>query len=72
MPRVRILQAVAGEAFSWMAGEEIDMSAEDAAKWADGYRGELVGDSVETPENAAPAVETTATTTRPTRRTTKK
>lgn len=61
MPRVRILQAVAGETFSWRPGEEIDMSAADAKVWADGYRGELVrGEQAETPERGQAAPETTA------------
>jgi hypothetical protein len=68
VPRVRILQAVAGEAFSWAAGDEVDMSAEDAAKWADGNRGELVrGGSTETPEDGAKAAETTSERPRPAR-----
>ena len=62
MPRVRILQAVAGEDFSWMPGDEIDMSARDAKVWADGFRGELVrGEIPQTPERASAAPETAAT-----------
>lgn len=61
MPRVRILQAVAGETFSWRPGEVVDMSAEDAKIWADGYRGELVrGEQPETPERSQTAPETAA------------
>lgn len=68
MPRVRILQAVAGERFSWRAGEIVDMSAADAKVWADGYRGELVrGEQAETPERGQAAPETAAKP-RPTRR----
>lgn len=60
MPRVRILQAVAGERFSWRAGEIVDMSAAEAKVWADGYRGELVrGEQPETPERARAEPETT-------------
>jgi hypothetical protein len=63
MPRVRMLVSVAGPDHSWQAGDEIDMSVEDAAMWADGERGELVrGESVETPEGnrrkRGPKVET--------------
>lgn len=70
MPRVRILQSVAGDTFSWMPGEVIDMSAKDAAVWADGFRGELVrGEQPETPEQAdgEGQVETTASKSRTTR-----
>ncbi|MEU0797168.1 hypothetical protein ABZ342_44500 [Amycolatopsis sp. NPDC005961] len=42
MPTVRILQSVAGLNFSWVAGDEIEMTDEKAAAWNDGVRGELV------------------------------
>lgn len=59
MPRIRMLQAVAGPDFSWDAGMEVDLPGEEASKWADGIRAELVrGQSVETPESGS--VETTA------------
>lgn len=51
MPRIRILQSVAGPDFAWAPGETIDVSAEQAGKWADGVRAELVRDV--TPERAA-------------------
>ncbi|TMR11744.1 hypothetical protein ETD86_34820 [Nonomuraea turkmeniaca] len=61
MPRVRMLQSVAGERFSWRAGEIVEMSAADAKVWADGYRGELVrGEQAETPERSQAAPETAA------------
>jgi hypothetical protein len=51
MARIRMLTSVAGEGFSWRAGEEIDLPGAEAAKWADGVRAELVRDvPVETPE----------------------
>lgn len=66
MARIRMLTSVAGEGFSWRAGEEIDLPGAEAAKWADGVRAELVRDaSVETPEQP-PAAETAAR--RPARR----
>lgn len=66
MARIRMLTSVAGEGFSWRAGEEIDLPGEEAAKWADGVRAEMVrADPVETPEQL-PAAETAAR--RPTRR----
>lgn len=64
MPKVRILVPVGAVDFAWIPGDEIDMSEEDAAKWADGYRGELVDakkavrPAPSTPEDAAPALET--------------
>lgn len=55
MARVRFLQAVAGQTFSWVAGQEVDMPGEEASKWADGIRAELVrGETPETPESARP------------------
>lgn len=39
---VRILEGVAGSDFSWVPGEIVEMSEEDAVKWADGYRAERV------------------------------
>lgn len=58
MVAVRILQGVSGDDFSWTPGEVVDMSAEDASKWADGYRAELVrGEEAETPERSRPAPE---------------
>ncbi|MFJ6561863.1 hypothetical protein ACIQMV_18780 [Streptomyces sp. NPDC091412] len=44
MPRIRILQSVAGLDFSWAPGDEIDVDAATAAAWADGERAELVAD----------------------------
>ncbi|MFD9515944.1 hypothetical protein [Streptomyces sp. NPDC059979] len=40
MARIRILQGVAGADFSWSPGDEVELSADEAAKWADGYRAE--------------------------------
>lgn len=52
MPRIRVIQAVAGPDFSWNPGDEIDLPGEEASKWADGIRAELVrGQSVEVPES---------------------
>lgn len=54
MPRIRMLQSVAGHDFSWPAGQEVDLPGEEASKWADGVRAELVrGESPATPEDAA-------------------
>lgn len=61
MPKVRVLQPVAGVDFSWTPGEIVELPAAEAAKWADGSRCELVKGSTPagstTPEAAA-AVET--------------
>lgn len=45
MPRIRILQSVAGLDFSWMPGELVDVDAPTAAMWADGVRAELAEDT---------------------------
>ncbi|MEV5184252.1 hypothetical protein AB0K88_31370 [Streptomyces werraensis] len=53
-----MLTSVAGEGFSYRAGEEIDLPGAEAAKWADGVRAELVrSEPLETPEQPS-AVET--------------
>lgn len=39
MARVRFLVDVGG---AWAAGTEVDLPAEQASKWADGYRAEYV------------------------------
>lgn len=41
MPRIRILQSVAGLDFSWTPGELVDVDAATAKVWADGVRAEL-------------------------------
>ena len=41
MPLVRFLVDVGG---AWAAGSEVELPAIEAAKWADGYRAELVAD----------------------------
>lgn len=45
MPRIRVLQSVAGVDFSWAPGEEVDVDAATAKAWADGERAELVQDT---------------------------
>lgn len=42
MARIRVLQSIAGMDFSWVPGQEVDLPGEEAAKWADGVRAELV------------------------------
>lgn len=64
MARIRMLTSVAGEGFSWRAGEEIDLPGPEAAVWADGVRAVMVRTApVETPEQPA-AAETAARRTR--------
>lgn len=59
MPRIRFLQAVAGDDFSHVAGDVVDMPGAQAEAWADGVRAELVRDQApQTPERAAPKPET--------------
>lgn len=65
MVRVRFLQAVGGDEFSYAPGEEVDLPGAQAEMWADGVRAELVrGESAETPEKSVARrsgqVETTA------------
>ncbi len=51
MPLVRMLTSGAGPQRSWEAGDEVAMTVDEAAVWADGVRGELVrGQPLETPE----------------------
>jgi hypothetical protein len=38
MPRIRILEAIAGADFSWAPGDVVEVSEEAAASWADGHR----------------------------------
>lgn len=65
MVAVRVLAPVAGSDFSWQPGDVVDMPGDQAEKWADGVRAELVrGREPETPERAVPAPETTASTSR--------
>ena len=62
-PTVEILVGVGGDDFAWRPGELLDMSDEDAGKWADGERGRLVaerqterpGGPIETTEQRPPA-----------------
>ncbi|MFD7093393.1 hypothetical protein [Streptomyces xanthophaeus] len=42
MPRIRILQGVSGDGFSWIAGDVVDLPEAEAAKWADGDRAERI------------------------------
>lgn len=42
MPRIRILQSIAGADFSWSGGEIVDVDGPTASAFADGYRAELV------------------------------
>ncbi|MEU2062901.1 hypothetical protein [Streptomyces sp. NPDC013455] len=59
MARIRVLRSVAGADFEWHAGQEVDLPGDEAAKWADGVRAELVRTApVETPESPARAERT--------------
>lgn len=39
--RIRVLQGVSGLDFSWAPGDTVELPADEAAKWADGFRAEL-------------------------------
>lgn len=47
MPRIRILQSIAGSDFSWSPGEVVEVDGTAAAAWADGERAELVDEKVQ-------------------------
>ncbi|WP_228915914.1 hypothetical protein [Streptomyces sp. DH20] len=42
MATIRVLQAIGGLDFSWAPGDLVDLPDDEAAKWADGHRAELV------------------------------
>ncbi|MEU3346414.1 hypothetical protein ABZ723_15790 [Streptomyces sp. NPDC006700] len=44
MPRIRVLEAIAGADFSWAPGDVVEVSEEAAASWADGHRAVLADD----------------------------
>lgn len=59
MPLVRMLVHGAGPTAEWEPGEVVEMTTEQARKWADGVRGELVrGKPAETPESRTRRPET--------------
>lgn len=59
MPRVRILDSLAGQRFSFVAGEEVDLPADTAKSWvATGHAEYVTGRHIDTPERAAAAPET--------------
>jgi hypothetical protein len=47
MPRIRILQSIAGSDFSWAPGDVVEVDGAAAAAWADGERAELVDEKVQ-------------------------
>lgn len=63
MAKIRVLQSVASDEWSWQPGEVVELPAGEAAKWADGVRAESVPAgstprSTSTPERGADPVET--------------
>jgi hypothetical protein len=42
MPTVRFLTAVAGDRFHYYAGQVVELPGEEASKWCDGVRAEIV------------------------------
>lgn len=57
MARIRILQGVAGDDFSWTPGDVVELDDGEAAKWADGYRAEYVTPPAKKPEPKPAVVE---------------
>lgn len=51
--RVRITAAIAGEAFSYIGGEVVDLDEPTARSWCSAGMAELVEPGGETPEDAA-------------------
>ncbi|MCX4974219.1 hypothetical protein [Streptomyces sp. NBC_00620] len=47
MTRIRVLEAIAGSDFSWAPGDVVEVSAKEAASWADGHRAVLADDGQE-------------------------
>lgn len=67
MAKIRVLQSIAGDDFSWQPGQIVDLPADLAELWVDGVRAESVPSGstppgvqtpgrggVETPESARP------------------
>ncbi|EGX60096.1 hypothetical protein SZN_09246 [Streptomyces zinciresistens K42] len=54
MPHIRVLEAIAGADFSWVPGDVVEVSEEEAASWADGHRAVLADDGG--PAGAQPAM----------------
>jgi len=57
MPRIRVLEAIAGADFSWAPGDVIEMSDDEAAAWADGHRAELAADQEQASGKGSPAAD---------------
>ncbi|WP_405924857.1 hypothetical protein [Streptomyces sp. NBC_00035] len=56
MPRIRVLEAIAGSDFSWAPGDVVEVSEEAAASWADGHRAVLVDEDQEPGDRTPSAV----------------
>ena len=70
MPRVRIKDSVAGLRFSFVVGEEVDLSADTAQSWvASGVAEYVTAEKVETPERRQKPVETRRAPGRPRKQT---
>ncbi|MFJ6566430.1 hypothetical protein ACIQNU_03360 [Streptomyces sp. NPDC091292] len=59
MPRIRILQSVAGLDFSWVPGDIVEVNDAAAEAWADGDRAELAPDDAPVTVPATPGQEDT-------------
>lgn len=59
MPHIKVLEAIAGDDFSWSPGDIVELPQEQAAVWADGHRAEWAETEGETgPVEEAPRVVT--------------
>lgn len=55
MPRIRVLEAIAGLDFSWTPGDVVELPEEQAAAWADGHRAVLADDGQEQDDAPQPS-----------------
>lgn len=59
MARIRVLEAIAGDDFSWSPGDVVDVSEDEALAWADGHRAVRADEgAVSEPVEFAPVVTT--------------
>ncbi|MFJ9895244.1 hypothetical protein ACIQPR_18205 [Streptomyces sp. NPDC091280] len=55
MTIIRVLQGISGIDFSWHPGQLVDLDEDEAAKWTDGHRAELVDELPPPPPATQPA-----------------
>ncbi|WP_155054585.1 hypothetical protein [Streptomyces blattellae] len=54
MARIKVLEAIAGDNFSWSPGDVVALPDAEAAAWADGHRAVLADDEGQDPGHGAP------------------